>query len=53
MVGEFVGKEVGAFIGKLSGKIAAKVTNDFIEKKVVDPSAEYVYNKTFGNTLKN
>ena len=51
IAGDLVGQKVGTFLGKVAGKIGAKVTNDFLEKRVIDPSAKYIFNKTFIKTL--
>ena len=53
IAGDLVGQKVGTFLGKVAGKIGAKVTNDFLEKRVIDPSAKYIFNKTFIKTLKS
>jgi hypothetical protein len=53
MGGEVLGEVIGGFIGKYAGKIGGIITNNFIENKIIDPSAEYVFNKTFTKTLVN
>ena len=49
--GEFLGERLGAYLGGKAGKTAADVTNKFIEKKVIDPSAEHVFKAGFENVM--
>lgn len=43
--GNFVGEIVGAFLRLVAGDIAGAVTDNFIKNEIIDPSAEYIFNK--------